>query len=146
MIASKATSTESPLPSRTLSPAVHAGRDSKRNHDSQRRGRILRILLRPEIGHFSPLKNTEHLEKRENIHGRKFKKSNGAYSPRLQVSVACRGRTCPDHESFVKALANQRGVDAQPAVVTLKEKNASAASKQATGWPTSRCRCDHDDF
>ena len=53
------------------------------NHDSQRRDRILRNFLRPEIGQFSPhfgamslLKYTVNLEKRGKIHWRKFKKEN----------------------------------------------------------------------
>ena len=52
----------------------------RRNHDSQRRDRIPRFFLRPEIGQFSPdlgaislLNYTENLEKEEKIHWRKFR-------------------------------------------------------------------------
>ena len=45
---------------------------------------------------------TEKLEKKDKIHWRKFKKSSGDGAPKLEISVPCRGRTCPDFrlESF----------------------------------------------
>ena len=76
----------------------------RKTHDSQRRDRILRSVLRLQIGQLSPhfgaialLNYTENLEKRETIHWRKVKKSSGETSPKLQISVPCRGRTCPDY-------------------------------------------------
>ena len=56
---------------------------TEKNHDSQRRDRILHFFLHLEIGQFSPhfgatslLNCTEqHLEKEDKIHWRKFKKS-----------------------------------------------------------------------
>ena len=82
-----------------FSPVRH-----RKNLDSHRRDRILRSFLRPEIGQFSAhfgaislLTYTENLEKKEkNIHWRKFRKSSGEVSPKLQISVPCRGQTCPD--------------------------------------------------
>ena len=75
----------------------HTIRDRK-NHGSQRRDRILRILLRPEIGHFSPhfgvLFHTKvHNKPRETgKHPReKIQKSSGEGAPKLQISVPCRG-------------------------------------------------------
>ena len=71
-------------------------------NDGQRRDRILRLFLRPEIGQLSPhfgaisLQKKENLEKRKKIHWRKFKESSGETSPKLQISVPCRGRTCPE--------------------------------------------------
>ena len=57
-------------------------RDQKKNHDSQRRDRILRFFLRPEIGQYSPyfgaisLRNyTVNPEKKGKIHWRNSKKS-----------------------------------------------------------------------
>ena len=41
-------------------------------------------------------RNKKHLEKRENIYWRKFKQSSGETSPKLQISVACHDRTCPE--------------------------------------------------
>ena len=79
---------------------------TEENHDSQRRDRILHFSLRPEIGQFSPhfgvislLNYTENMEKRETypLESSKFKqKSSGDGAPKLQISVLCRGRTCPD--------------------------------------------------
>ena len=45
---------------------------------------------------------TVHLEKREtNKTWRKYKKSSGDGAPKLQISVPCRGRTCPDYVPFL---------------------------------------------
>ena len=74
----------------------------RRNHDSQRRDRILRFFLCPEIGQFSPhfgaislLNCTENLEKGEtNPLEKTPQKSSGENSPKLLISVPCRGRTC----------------------------------------------------
>ena len=48
----------------------------QKKHDSQRRDRVLRFFLRPEIGQFSPhlglLRYTENRRKRNKIHWRKF--------------------------------------------------------------------------
>ena len=63
---------------------------------------ILRFFLWLEIGQFSPhfgaislLNYTANLEKRGKVHWRKFK-SSGDGAPKLQISVPCRGRTCPE--------------------------------------------------
>ena len=61
-------------------------------------------LLPMEIRQFSPpfgaislLNYTVNLEKREQKkHWRKFKKSSGDSSQKLQISVPCRGRLCPE--------------------------------------------------
>ena len=73
------------------------------NHDSHRRDRILRFFLRPEIGQFFPhfgaislLNYTVNLEKRENNPLENAKKSSGDGAPKSQISVPCRGWTCPD--------------------------------------------------
>ena len=76
---------------------------TEKKHASHRRDRILRFFLRPEIGQFSPpeaisLPNyTVNLEKREKITGENSnKKSSGDGAAKLQISVPCRGRTCPE--------------------------------------------------
>ena len=75
----------------------------RKNHDSQRRDKTLRLCLRPQIRHFSPdfetvllLSYTETLEKEEKHQLKKFQKTRGENSLKLQISVACHGRTCPD--------------------------------------------------
>ena len=77
---------------------------TEKNHDSQRRDRILRFFLLPEIGQFSPhfgaislLNYTVNLEKRERkVRWRKFKKSSGDGAPKLQICVPCRGQMRPE--------------------------------------------------
>ena len=56
-----------------------------------------------EIGQFSPyfgadfpLYYTENLEEKRKITGENSKKSSGDDDPKLQISVPCRGRTCPE--------------------------------------------------
>ena len=80
-----------------LKRPLFQNRDRK-NHDSQRRDRILRFFLRPEIGQFSPhfgaissLNHTNNLEKKEKNPLEKFKKSSGDGAPKLQISVPCPG-------------------------------------------------------
>ena len=48
------------------------------------------------FGAIALLNYTENLEKREKSTGEKSKKSSGETSPKLQISVPCLGRTCPD--------------------------------------------------
>ena len=75
----------------------------RKNYDSQRRDRILRLFLRPEIGQFSPhfgaislLNCTQDLEKKEKNPLEKIQKvHSGETSRKLRISVPCRGRTCP---------------------------------------------------
>ena len=57
---------------------------------ARKSGNFLHIL-----GANSLLSYTVNLEKKEKIHWRKFKKSSGDIAPKLQISVPCRGRTCP---------------------------------------------------
>ena len=64
---------------------------------------ILRFFLRPEIGQFSPhfevislLNYTENLEKKEKNPLEKTQKIQWRNFPKLQISVPCRVRTCPD--------------------------------------------------
>ena len=69
-----------------------------------RRDRILRFFLRPENGQLSPLfgaisllTSTINLEKRgKTSTGENSEKSSGDSAPKLQISVPCRGRTCPE--------------------------------------------------
>ena len=39
-------------------------------------------------------------KKGTNIHCREFKKSNGDGAPKLQISLPCRGQTCPDKKNI----------------------------------------------
>ena len=60
----------------------------------------------PHFGAISLLNYTVNLEKREKIHWRNFKKSSGEASLKLQISVPCRGRMCPDGSILLrKALS-----------------------------------------
>ena len=75
-----------------------------KNHGGQRRDRILRFFLYSEIGQFSPhfgaisfLNYTVNLENRGENPLEKIQKSSGDGAPKLQISVPCRGRTCPEH-------------------------------------------------
>ena len=75
-------------------PFVSPSRDRK-THDSQRRDRILRFFPPQFAPHFiSKLQKT--LEKEEKSTGKYYQKSSGENSPKLQISVPCRGLTCPD--------------------------------------------------
>ena len=75
---------------------------TRRNHDSHRRD--LRRFLRPEIGqisrHFgviSLLNYTENMERKETNPLEKIQQNqSGDGAPKLQISVPCRGRTCPE--------------------------------------------------
>ena len=86
-------------------------RDRPKNHDSQRRDRILRYFLRPEIGQVSPhfwalsLPNCTESpgDRGQKSTGRRSQKSNGENSPELQISVPCRGRTHPECFPFLFA-------------------------------------------
>ena len=90
-----------------------------RVNDSQRRDKILRFSLRPENGQFSPhlaramplLNYTlKHLEKRENNPLEiTQKKSSGDGAPKLQISVPCRGRTCPEKRIILSAGVRKPG-------------------------------------
>ena len=53
---------------------------------SRRSGNFLQLFAAMSL-----LNCTDYLEKKENIHWRKFKKSSGENSPKLQISVACCG-------------------------------------------------------
>ena len=57
---------------------------------SRKSGNFLYIL-----GRFPYSTTQKNLEKKEKIHWRKFNKCSGG--PKLQISVPCRGRTCPDY-------------------------------------------------
>ena len=88
------------------SPQKYPLRDQK-NHGNQRRDRILRLSLRLHIGQFSPpcgaindflpKLHSKPGEKGKTSTGKRSKKSSGENAPKLQISVPCRGRTCPDH-------------------------------------------------
>ena len=56
--------------------------------------------LRFEVAAIRVSMCTENLEKKEKIHWRKFKKSSGEISLKLQISVPCRGQTCPEVRFF----------------------------------------------
>ena len=84
-----------------------------KSHDSQRRDRILRIFLCPRSV------NSIHLwgviltklyrkpeEERTKATGENKRNSSGDGAPKLQISVFCRSRTCPD---FSKDLSAQLG-------------------------------------
>ena len=73
----------------------------RKNHDSHRRDRIWRDFLHWIFRYFlqilggSVLLNyTENLEKKQKI---QWRASSGDGAPKLQISVPCRGRTCPDY-------------------------------------------------
>ena len=72
------------------------------NHDSQRRDKDLRIFLHTQINHFPtfggdfPTKQDRKPGEKKKVHLRHFKQSSGDGAPKLQISVPCRGRTCPD--------------------------------------------------
>ena len=76
-------------------PPISRTIPEKKKQDSQRRDRILRFFLCPEIGQLSPhfgvissVNYAENPEKQEKIHRRKFKKkSSGDGTPKLQISV-----------------------------------------------------------
>ena len=75
-----------------------------KSNNSQRRDKILRFLLRPEFGQFSPhsgvmslLNYTLNLERRKKSSG-EIPKSSGDGAPKLQISVPFRGQTLPDLE------------------------------------------------
>ena len=85
----------------------HRDRDRK-NHDSQTRDTILPFFLCPEIGQFSPrLKNTERpWRKRQKSTGKIFKiPMEKGISSKLQISVPCLCRTCPDQKMFFLKMA-----------------------------------------
>ena len=61
-------------------PFLYIPYRDRKNHDSRRRDKILRLFLCPEIGQFSPhfgaislLTYTVNLEKKDKMHRRKFK-------------------------------------------------------------------------
>ena len=80
----------------------------RKNHDSQRRDRILRFFLRPGIGQFSPhfgavssLSYTVNLEKGKKMHWRKLKKIQWRRRPEIaDFAVPCCGRTCPERSTL----------------------------------------------
>ena len=51
-------------------------------------------LLSPDFGGPVLLNHTENLEKKQKI---QWRASSGDGAPKLQISVPCRGRTCPDN-------------------------------------------------
>ena len=110
------------FPRRNTSLAILFLGTEKKSHDNQKRDRILRLFLRPDIGQSSPhfgaiflLNYTKNLEKEkkkstgENSH----KKNSGDSAPKLQISVPCRGRTRPD-EFTQKLYALCRGHEPGP--------------------------------
>ena len=54
-------------------------------------------LLSPDFRGFVLLDYTENLEKKQKI---QWRASNGDSAPKLQISVPCRGRTCPEKMTF----------------------------------------------
>ena len=60
---------------------------ARRNHDSQRRDRILGNFIRPKLALLSPASRTRKVGERQ---------STGDGALKLQISVASRGRTCPE--------------------------------------------------
>ena len=98
---------------------------TEKNHDSHRLDRILRFFLRPEIGQFSPhldsaslLSYSVNLEKREKSTGENSKQCSGEGAPKLQISVPCRSRTCPEkcaRTFFTQTFSTPPGVRDIPA-------------------------------
>ena len=84
------------------SPNVKKSGQTK-NHDSKRRDRILRFLLRPEIGQFAAhfgaisLLTYTCMEKGGGeIRWGKFKKTREDGAPKFQISLPCHGRARPE--------------------------------------------------
>ena len=82
----------------------------RKNRDNQRRDRIP-LFFPPEIGqispHFGAIPFSNYAEnwrktKKKNT-GKNSKKSSGDNTPKLQISVPCRGRTCPDQPPHTSA-------------------------------------------
>ena len=60
-------------------------------------------LLSPDFGGLFLLNYTENLEKKQKI---QWRASSGDGAPKLQISVPCRGRTCPDRRLKILELYN----------------------------------------
>ena len=56
-------------------------------------------LLSPDFRGLVLLNYTENLEKKQNI---QWRASSGDGAPKLQISVPCRGRTCPETQNSKK--------------------------------------------
>ena len=84
-------------------PMLLGGGSGLKSHDSQRRDRILRYFSAQNtrnflhlLGRFPYQNCTENLEKKDKNPLERTQTSSGETSAILQISVPCRGRTCPE--------------------------------------------------